>query len=254
MKKAIMVFMLSVSLVFSSSLLFAEYITSASVQYDSRYYPEFAYGTGGSEGHSGAFISITVAVVGYYDLSNVKISAEHKNPDTNYTDFEVTLRESPLECLFRYPPDWNVEQYWGVRLKPEDWMVGKWEITMKFTDYFGNKGKESVEMEVNRFSFPQEPTGIEFRVQNGVRRIIWNSIGIPGYGDDEHVEYRIIRNLGGTFCAIESIKLDDTDQISLNRIRAIIPDHWASGELIRVENRVYNNSRFDRGVRYFYLP
>jgi len=252
MTKVFMILMLSVSLIFSSSLLFADYISSASVNYDSRYYPEFYYGSGGAEGHSGAYIQIGVGVVNYDDLSKVNIKAKHID-----TDFEVTLEESPQVCAGGYPVEWNVDQYWGIRLKPEDWMVGTWEITMKYTA-FGQKEKEMVEVYVDRFSFPPEPTGIQL----GPDRIIWNSIGIPGLPNNygEYVEYRIMHHAeysvdgNDIFCVDEAITIrDDTAVIPLNRIRQAIPPEWSSGDLIRVENRVYRGSRFDRGVRYFYL-
>ena len=253
--------MVSVSLIFSSSLLFArpsgdfEYITEARVGYDSRYYPEFAYGTGGAEGHSGAYVVIIVGVVNYDDLATVKMVAEHKTEVNGemVSDFEVTLLEASKECVKVWPEDWNVEQYWSIRLKPEDWMMeGQWEITMKFTDSYGDEGKESVDVEVKRFSFPPEPTGIQFINGN----LVWNSIGIPEAYGDTHVEYRVIHHMPGTFCADKSIKINDPSAlIGLNRIRAIIPpDWWQAGDLIRVENRVYSNGRSDRGVRYFYLP
>ena len=247
MTKAFMVLMLSVFLISSSSLVFADYISSATVNYDSRYYPEFYYETGGAEGHSGAYIQISVGVVGYNELSKVNIKAKHID-----TDFEVTLVEGPQECVGGFPAGWNVDQYWGIRLKPADWMAGTWEITMKYTA-FDQNDEETVEVNVRRFGFPPEPTG----VQIGNDRIVWNSIGVPQAFGDDHIEYRIMHHVeypDGVYCVDEAINItDESAVIPLNRIRQIIPGHWISGDLIRVENRIYRDNRFDRGVRYFYL-
>ncbi len=263
MKGVFIFLILSVSFIFSGALVSADeiedlyYISSASVNYDARYFPGFFYDEGGAEGHSGAYVQINVGVVHYGELSKVNIKAKHID-----SDFEVTLREAHQECAGGYPSGWNVDQYWGIRLKPEDWMAGTWEITLKYRDVYGDKDYETVEVYVDRFSYPPQPTGLQFAAPGGRKRIIWNSIGVPGVPgyDGEYIEYRIMHHVeypDGIFCIDQAINIRDASaMIPLNRIRQTIPEEWESGDLIRVENRVYkgDGSRYDRGVRYFYLP
>ncbi|MDY6793428.1 MAG: hypothetical protein SWH54_19345 [Thermodesulfobacteriota bacterium] len=88
-------------------------MTEVNVRYDSRYFPEFVYGRGGSEGHSGAYIQIVAGIDGYNDFSKIRVKAKHIA-----SDFEVSLVEQPSACIGGWPFD-NVDQYFVIWLRPD---------------------------------------------------------------------------------------------------------------------------------------
>lgn len=255
--KKLSILLLCVFSIFFSATSFAQYMTSAEIRFDSRYFPEFVYARGGAEGHSGAYISFSVSVIDYDDLQKVDIKAKHLD-----TDFEVTLLEAAPECAGVWPFA-GVDQYYGVRLQPNEWMTGEWEITLKYRTTEGVHGREQALVVVPRFNSPPEPTGIQGANVQGQKWLVWNSIGEPGVGPDSHIEYRIMHLTGPDLCIDESYTVRPGGNIyyelwSGNRIAVERPAHWQPGDLIRIENRVYSNIqdvyRFDRGTRYFYLP
>lgn len=261
MMKMVKCFSLMFCLVLFSNVVYAQYLSEAYVRYDSRYYPEFAYDRGGAEGHSGAYISIVVGVDHYSDLQNINVKAKHLGKD-----FEVTLIEDDPECVGMWPYD-SVDQWFFVLLRPDSaWMKGVWEITLKYETVGSVKGTETALVNVPRFNFPPEPTGIQIADYQGKKWLVWNSIGDPGAGPGRHIEYRIAHysNTPGTCLdKFYSIRLFGSniyyETWSGNRIAVEIPFDWATGDLLRIENRVYDNNngtvyRYDRGTRYFYMP
>lgn len=259
MKKLVSLFASALFIFIFSATSFAGYLTGVSVNYDSRYFPEFAYDRGGPEGHSGAYIQVVAGVDGYDDLKNINIKAKHL-----VNDFEVTLLEAPTGCAGNWPAFFGVDQYYAVRLQPESKrMVGQWVITLKYTTNAGDKGQESKTVTVPRFNFPPEPTGIQRSHYQGREWLVWNSIGDPGTGPFKHVEYRIMRLTKPLFCVDDAYAVRPYGNIyyelwSGNRIAVEIPSGWYPGDLIRIENRVYDDNggavyRFDRGVRFIYL-
>lgn len=259
MKKLVILFMVSVCVILFSATSFAkvmtsQYMTDASVMYDSRYYPEFVYDRGGAEGHSGAYIVLLASIVGYDELTDIRIVAEHKG-----TGFEVTLVEGSPQCAGQYP--FGYDQSYGIRLKPENWMTGEWEFTLKCETTEGDTVHESLDVNVVQFGFPPEPTGIYFWVVNPTTKYLyWNSIGAPGVGPDNHYEYRIMHfDQNGCIDDFVSVRGNSPDyRIIGEKIRVKIPYGWASGDLVRVENRFYSSPgdvpRSDRGTRYIFLP
>jgi hypothetical protein len=263
MRKLIILSLALVFIIFFSAISLAngnEFLTDASIYFDSRYYPEFVpyspevrSGSGGAEGHSGAYIHLSASVENYSSLENVRIVAEHKD-----TDFEVTLREAPAECAGVWP-FLNDGQYYGVRLKPDNWMLGDWEFTLKAAGGV----QETIEATVLRFYYPSQPTGIEIVERRGEPWLTWNSIGNPELQDADHVEYRIVHMLNQT-CVDESYAVrpnNSTIDYSLtpgNKIRVRIPEWWQPGDLIRIENRVYGSPEdvihMGRATRFIHLP
>jgi hypothetical protein len=235
----------------------AEFMRTVEVRYDARQYPDLAYERGGAQGHSGAYIQILVGIVGYADLEKIIIKAKHLE-----TDFEVTLIENDKECVGAWPYPDEAEQWFSVSLKPEHtWMKGDWEITLNYKTPT-EKGKEVKFVTVPRFNFPPEPTGIQISEYMGQPWIAWNSIGAPGTGPNAHIEYRLLKmSPPPASCAVESYAIRPErypyEMWSGNRIAAPLPSYWEPGDLIRIENRVYDYidgvSRYDRGVRFFFM-
>ena len=245
----------------ASGVASAEYLSFADVRYDAREYPDLFYHRGGAQGNSGAYIQVVAGVVKYADLTKINVSAEHLD-----TGFEVTLVEAVPECVGVWQYQDEAEQWFRVWLKPETrWMTGRWEITLKY-ETATEKGKETKLVTVPRFNFPPEPTGIQVSPDEGRFWIVWNSIGEPGTSSDgKHVEYRILK-MTPEGCPERSIRITPNSNIeyhlwSGNRIAVPISEDWgwglAVGDLIRIENRVYDNHqgyyRYDRGSRYFYI-
>ncbi len=235
------------------------HLTEVNVRYDARYYPEFFYGRGGPEGHSGAYIRIIAGIDGYNDIKKIRVKAKHIA-----SKFEVSLVGDDPECVGVWPLD-GVDLYFSVGLRPQHrWMTGVWEITLKYRKD-GQKQKETKTVNVPRFNFPPEPTGIQIAVDGGMTYLVWNRIGDPGFGNNQHVEYRIAHlTTPSPYCIDEWYWIrEGTGNYQLwsgNRIAVELPAHWNSGDLIRIENRVYDDNspdgplRHDRGVRYFFLP
>jgi hypothetical protein len=235
----------------------AEFMSAADVRYDARQYPDLFYERGGAQGHSGAYIQIMAGIVNYAELETININAKHLG-----TDFEVTLVELGPECVGSWPYPDEAEQWFTVSLKPEHtWMKGTWEITLKYTTAT-EKGTEVKNVTVPRFNFPPEPTGIQISEYQGQPWIVWNSIGAPGAGLNRHIEYRLLKSLPPPAACSEetyTIRPGRTyyQMWSGNRIAVPLPSHWMPGDLIRIENRIYDYTegvyRYDRGVRFFFM-
>ncbi|MEJ2472248.1 MAG: hypothetical protein P8Y96_14230 [Desulfuromonadales bacterium] len=246
MKKLIVLFMVSVCIILFSTTSFAKvktshYMTDAFVMFDSSYYPEFVFERGGPEGHSGAYILLTAGIVDYDELIDVRIVAEHKDPD-----FEVTLIEGLPDCANNWPTE-EYDQSYGIRLKPADWMTGEWEFTLKAETTGGDDVFENIEVNVRAFGYPPEPTGIFFGVSRddppSEKYLFWNSIGLPGLWPDNHIEYRIM-HYDQNFCIDDKVTVRGDSwnyRIIGEKIRVTIPNWWASGDLVRVENRSYSS-------------
>jgi len=257
MRKMICFFLGSLFIILFSATSFADFMTSAGIFYDSRYYPEFLYELGGAEGHSGAYVHFNVAIAGYYALQSVNIKAKHLA-----TDFEVTLKEAPMECVGIWPYA-GVDQYFDVWMKPADWMLGDWEFTLSFINNEGVKGKEVLPVTILRFYYPPEPTGVQLMERFGNKWLAWNSIGDPTLPDSRHVEYRLVR-LNQNSCITDFYYIRPTGSninfalLPGNKVAVEIPAVWQPGDLIRIENRVYGSpggvEHFGRGTRYVDLP
>lgn len=238
----------------------------ATVRYDARYYPDFFHGRGGPEGHSGAYIQIKVNINDYNDITNINVKAKH------ISGFEVSLRGDDPSCLVVSP--WPHMSSYGVRLAPQDWwMTGEWEFTLQYTELGKKKViEESKIVNVPSFNFPPEPTGIQIAHNLeglGKTWLVWNSIGDPGTGDNKKlVIYQIAHYTASSPpCIDEWIGINEGSNnyklLSGNRIAfdlSTTKNSWASGDLIRIENRVYDEIhpdgpyRHDRAARYFFLP
>ena len=236
----------------------AQHLSDVSVRYDSRYFPEFVYGRGGPEGHSGAYISIIAGIDRYNDIKKIKVKAKHIA-----SDFEVSLVEDDPACVGVGP--FANDQSFGVWLRPQHWwMTGAWEITLKYKKN-GTKEEETATVIVPRFNFPPEPTGIQIAEWDGKTWLVWNRIGDPGTFPGQHVQYRIAHfTTPAPYCIDEWYYINggganiNYQLWSGNRIAVEPPAHWVSGDLVRIENRVYDDKddvhRHDRGVRFFFLP
>ena len=232
-------------------------MTEANVLYDARTYPDLFYERGGAQGHSGAYIQIYVGINNYAELKSIKIEAEQEG-----SDFEVTLREDDRGCVGTWPFE-SVDQWFSAWLGPDHiGLKGDWKITLKYKTLQNIKGTEIRHVVVPRFNFPPEPTGIQISEDAGRTWIAWNSIGAPGVGPARHVEYRLARvSPPPAACVTEFYPVRpggiEYQMWSGNRIAVPLPAHWMPGDLVRIENRVYDDNggavyRFDRGVRYFF--
>lgn len=261
MSKCLIASWLFVLLFLFSGAVYAEntYLSESYVRYDSRYYPEFVHHRGGAEGHSGAYISIVVGIDNYSDIQSVNIKAKH-----TASGFEVSLKEDSIDCVGLWPIG-PVDQWFSIALRPEHtWMVGDWEIEAKVKT-LTDKVTEVAYVSVPRFNFPPEPTGIQISEYQGKTWLVWNRIGDPEVGISKHVEYRIAHHTSSPAACIDEFYLVRPggniyyELWSGNRIAVELPSHWVTGDLIRVENRIYDDNngetyRHDRGTRYFYTP
>lgn len=231
------------------------HLASASVFYDARDYEEFIHGRGGSEGHSGAYIKLQLGVTGYDLITRIRATAEHED-----TKFEVTLWESP--CWDTISQD--VDKFFQVWLRPSSWMTGEWTFVLKYK-IGKDRYKEKMKVFVPRFNYPPTPTGIQLAFLGEPpteRYLVWNRIGDPeAFG--KHVEYRV-RLLDNIGCIIEDLRIrpggDPYELWSGNRIAVPLPPHWTPGNIVRIENRVYDDNypggpyRFDRACKDLVLP
>lgn len=234
-------------------------MTEVNVLYDARVYPDLFYERGGAQGHSGSYIQIYAGINNYADLESLEIEAEHDG-----SKFEVTLREDARECIGVWPFE-SVDQWFSVLLGPDHvGLKGDWKITLKYKTLNNEKGKEVKHVLVPRFNFPPEPSGLQISRVEGRNWIAWNSIGDPGVGPNRHIEYRLNRVTSPPAACVSevyTIRKDGNVPYRLwsgNRVAVELPTHWMPGDLVKVENRVYDDNggtgyRFDRGVRYFYL-
>jgi len=134
----------------------AQHLVGPAIFVDTRDSSEFIFGRGGSEGHSGAYIQLNVAVIGWDAIKVIEAKAEHVS-----SKFVVTLKEDTT-CLKNYPPQWNMDMGYYINLKPEDWwMIGEWKLILKYKEKAtGLKKTEEATVVVPRFNFPPTPTGI----------------------------------------------------------------------------------------------
>ena len=237
----------------------AQYLLSAGIRYDVRYYQQLHSARGGAEGQSGAYIQIDAGVVEYDEISDIRITATHE------TGFIVSVREDHPSCVGVSP--WDGDQYFSVRLAVGKWMTGEWEITMEYRDPKQKKRTETMTLSVPRFNFPPVPTGIEVLNSAGRKWVVWNRIGNPGSGPGKHVEYVIMHFTSPSppRCIDDWLAInpdgDDYQLWSGNRIAVPISGKpWNPGDLIRIENRFYDDNapsgpyRMDRGCTYVILP
>jgi len=241
----------------------AQHLVGQAVFVDIRDFPEFIFGRGGSEGHSGAYIQLNFGVSGWDAIQVMEAKARHLA-----SGFQVTLKEDTT-CRKNYPPQWNVDASYYINLKAEDWwMTGEWEFVFSYREA-GRKKTETVRVAVPRFNFPPIPTGIHIGVDlAGKEYLVWNRIGDPGT-DGKHVEYRIRHYNPSLPCVDEELIIKGPlttppstyDLWSGNRIAVPLPTHWEPGDRIRIENRVYDDNyttgpgpyRWDRACKDFIL-
>jgi len=240
----------------------AQYLTGATVRYDARYYADFMFHRGGSEGHSGAYIQILAEIEGYSAITDINVKARHIA-----SGFLVSLVGDDPSCIAVSPFGSDYIGF-SVHLRPQDWwMTGKWKIILRYKEG-GDDKRETTTVTVPRFNFPPEPTGIQISDWEEKTYLVWNRIGDPGTGPAKHVEYRISHYTASSPpCADEWYVIrEGTNNYQLwsgNRIAfdlGLTDTVWASGDLIRIDNRVYDDNlpdgpnRNDRAVRFFFMP
>jgi hypothetical protein len=243
-----------------SSMIYAQYLTEAYVRYDSKYLPDIVDDRGGAEGNSGAYVSILAGINNYHDLKSVNLKAKKLG-----TDFEFSLLGDSEECAGIWPFE-TVDIWYFVSLRPAPgWMTGDWEIVLKYSTNDGIKGTESMMVTVPRFNFPPAPTGVQIAEYQDKKWLVWNSIGEPGSGtSNRKVEYRIAHYTSepehciDKWYAVRPYGNINYQVWSGNRIAVEIPYDWSQGDLIRIENRIYDNNggtvyRSDRGTRYIFM-
>lgn len=251
---------LKITLVFFGFFLMAVtanagHIGLAGVRYEAVDAQEFVYGEGGPEGGSGAYITISIGVADRSAIANVRAKAEH-----GATGFEVTLTERDL-CTGILPPEYGVDQFFYTRLRPEGWMTGEWKLKLEYEEgempYI-----EEATVVVPRFNFPPIPTGIEISERNGQRVLVWNRIGNPWVkdpGTGRFVTYRVRHYKPSTWCVDQTLS-PPFEVWSGNRIAVPLPPNWESGDMIRIENQVVDDSlpggvtRWDRAMKILILP
>jgi len=242
----------------------AQHLTGQLVSVDIRDFPEFIFGRGGSEGHSGAYIQLSFGISGWDAIQVTEAKAQHVA-----SGFQVTLREDTT-CRKNYPPQWNMDAGYYISLKAEDWwMTGEWEIVLSYVEAHRKK-TETVKVAVPRFNFPPIPTGIHIGEYLGQKYLVWNRIGDPGIGPGKHVEYRIRHFNRSLPCVDEDLVISGPPNTSPtyyelwsgNRIAVPLPSEWIPGDRIRIENRVYDDNysetgpgpyRWDRASKDFIL-
>jgi len=251
---------LEISLVISVALLIAmsanaQHLVPFDVIVDNRAYPEFIYGRGGPEGHSGAYIQIGLGVTEYRSITEIKAKAVHVA-----SGFEISLTEADRSCLGVSPPG-NLDQFYAW-LRPQDWMTGEWKLVLSYKEGRGRK-TETATVGVGHFNFPPVPTGIEIAEANGKKYLVWNSIGAPGTSG---VEYRLdhyskdIPQCPDEYLPIRPGGEYPYELWSGNRIAVPLRAHWTSGDRVRIENWVtddnspYGPYRRDRALRDVFLP
>ena len=234
----------------------AQHLVFSEVKVDNRTYTEFIYGQGGIEGYSGAYIIIALYVTRYSSMTEIKTGAQHVA-----SGFEITLREDDPSCVGVFPG--IVEQGFYAWLRPQAWMTGQWNFILSYKENRAKK-TETATVVVPRFNFPPIPTGIEMAENNGIKYLVWNSIGAPGTSGG-HVEYRI-RHLSNDFpkCLDGEVVIrpgaDSYDLWSGNRIAVPLPDNWNSGDRVRIENVVFDDNspsgpyRSDKATKIVILP
>jgi hypothetical protein len=262
MEKCMKVFMVIICFLLLTGTVNAQHLsTDVAVLYNSIYYPEFYKNlSGGTEGHSGAYVTIYAGIEGYNEISPVSAKAKHMA-----SDFEVSLVAEDSSCPPWPPPLSHIDLYLYTRLQPKDWMTGEWEITLKYTDGDQKNVIENATVIVPQFNFPPPPTGLQIAESEGKTWLVWNRIADPQNGGDSYKRYSpVIKHFTPfPYCIDEFHRIapGGTTPYQLwsgNRIAVEIPSNWKSGDLLRVENRLYDLvdgvRRMDRGIKLFFLP
>jgi hypothetical protein len=233
----------------------AQHLVWADLTVDIRAYQEFVWGQGGTEGHSGAYIQISLLVTKYSSMREIKAKAQHVD-----SGFEITLKEDDPSCIG--VGSWGFDQGFYAWIRPQGWTTGQWKFTLSYVEGWRRK-TETATVVVPRFNFPTIPTGIEIAEYNGIRYLVWNSIGDPG-ATGKHVEYRVRHFKPSLPCIDEELVIRTGaypyELWSGNRIAVPLPDHWNSGDQVRIENRVFDDNppsgplRNDRALKHIILP
>ena len=227
----------------------AQHLIGQAVFVDIRDFPEFIFGRGGSEGHSGAYIQLSFGVSGWDAIEVVEARARHVA-----TGFEITLMEESKSCIGVWPPGWP-DQGFGAWLRPLDWMTGEWEFVFSYVEAHRKK-TETAKVAVPRFNFPPIPTGIQISEYLGQKYLVWNRIGDPGTIEaGKRVEYRVRHFSSSSSCIDEDLVIrgpltsppSSYDLWSGNRIAVPLPTHWEPGDRVRIENRVFDDNYSDTG-------
>ena len=253
MKKYMKVFITVVCLLFLvGPANAADYMLDSGVMYNKIDYPEFHLDLrGGADGHSGAYVTIYAGVTGYYEMSKINIKAKHI-----ISDFEVTLLEDYPECVgvadYPFGP---VDQYFWVSLQPADWMKGQWEITLKFNDINGESQTETTSVYIPGFYYPPLPTGLQIAEEEGITWLIWNRLANPGGSYQPVVKHY----KSSPYCVDEFHRIIPGSDLQYrlwpgNRIAVEIPTNWQHGDLIKIENRLYDGGHLNRASKYIILP
>jgi hypothetical protein len=126
------ILMINLAIVFVLSIAIsanAQHLIGQAVFVDIRDFPEFIFGRGGSEGHSGAYIQLSFGVSGWDAIQVMEAKAQHVA-----SGFQVTLKEDTT-CRKNYPPQWNMDASYYINLKAEDWwMTGEWEFVFSYVE------------------------------------------------------------------------------------------------------------------------
>jgi hypothetical protein len=256
MEKFMKVFMMVVCLLFLVGTANATYLNDSGVLYNMIDYPEFHLGLrGGADGHSGAYVTIYAGVTEYYEMSKISIKAKHIT-----SDFEVSLIEDHPECVgvvdYPFGP---IDQYFWVNLQPADWMKNQWEITLTYMDINNVKQTEIRPVYISGFFYPPLPTGLQFAEELGKTWLIWNRIADPSDAPGRRYQPVVKHYTSSPYCVDEFHRISSGGTIPYqlwrgNRIAIEIPSHWQHGDLIKIENRLYDGGRFDRASKYIILP
>lgn len=222
------------------------------VIYNKIEYPEFHLGLrGGTDGHSGAYVTIMAGVTNYDEMQDIRIKAEH-----TASNFEVSLVEDYPQCVGKADyPFGPTEQYFWVSLQPLDWMKGEWKIVMTYRDFDDYKQTEIRFVNVSDFYYPPVPTGLQIAEEDGKTWLIWNRIADPGGAYQPVVKHYA----SSPYCVDEFHRIVPDSDLEYrlwkgNRIAVAIPSNWQHGDLIKIENRIYGPGGFGRACKYIILP
>jgi hypothetical protein len=258
MEKFMKVFMMVVCLLFLVGTANASvHMMEALVIYNKIEYPEFHLDMrGGTDGHSGAYVTIMAGVTDYYEMSKINIKAEH-----TASDFEISLVEDHPECVGAADyPFGPTEQYFWVSLQPLNWMKGEWKITLTYKDSTDVKQTEIRFVNVSNFYYPPVPTGLQIAEELGKTWLIWNRIADPSAYPNTHRYQPVIKHYTSSpHCVDEFHRIIPDSGLEYrlwkgNRIAVAIPSNWQHGDLIKIENRIYGPGGFGRACKYIILP
>lgn len=252
MEKFLKGFMMVVCLLFLAGTANAENLNDIGVLYNKIDYPEFYLGLrGGADGHSGAYVTIYAGVSNYYEMNHISIKAKHIG-----SDFEVTLVEDHPECVgVADYPFGSIDQYFWVSLQPADWMKGQWEFTLAYRDSNNNKQTETKTVDIAGFYYPPLPTGLQIAEEDGINWLVWNRPANPGGSYRPVVQHY----KSSPYCIDEFYQIIPGSPLQYrlwpgDRIAVEIPSNWQHGDLIKIENRLYDGGHLNRASKYIILP